>query len=165
MYNYFERINTVTEKATPGKLPPASILVNISKLVDLYYSAVINPEDPSQRIAFGTSGHRGSSFKNNFNEPHILAIAQAISEYRLKNKINGPLYLGKDTHALSEPAIKTALEVFAANGVEVFVQENNGSPLLLSSRMRSWLITEAGPAVLRMALSLPPPIIRRKMAG
>ena len=116
----------MTEKAIPGKLPPASILVDISKLVDLYYSAKIDPNDMNQKVSFGTSGHRGSSYKNSFNEPHILAITQAICEFRKTSNINGPLYLGKDTHALSEPALKTAIEVFAANGIEIFIQENNG---------------------------------------
>jgi phosphoglucomutase len=77
-------------------------------------------------VASGTSGHRGSSFRNNFNEAHILAISQAVCCYRLQNGISGPLFLGKDTHALSEPALTTALEVFAANGVEVMVDEGRG---------------------------------------
>jgi phosphoglucomutase len=108
-----------------GKLPPAGILVNIPKLITSYYSDIPDPMVAAQRIAFGTSGHRGSSFKKSFNEQHILAITQAICLYRKQQGINGPLFLGVDTHALSEPAKASALEVLAANGVEVMLSEND----------------------------------------
>lgn len=104
-----------------GQLPPAEQLVNVAKLITAYYSEKPDPSVPAQRVAFGTSGHRGSSFKNSFNEDHVLAISQAICLYRQKEGIDGPLFLGIDTHALSEPAYVSSLEVFAANGVEVMV--------------------------------------------
>jgi phosphoglucomutase len=109
-----------------GKPAPRSILENIPRLVSDYYTRKPDVSDPAQRVAFGTSGHRGSSRKNSFNEDHILAITQAISEYRAGRKISGPLFLGMDTHALSEPALATALEVFAANGVTVMIQSGHG---------------------------------------
>jgi phosphoglucomutase len=109
-----------------GKLAPHSLLVNIPRLVSSYYSCKPTVSDPSQRVTFGTSGHRGSSFKNSFNEDHILAIAQAISEYRASKNITGPLFMGMDTHALSEPALTSALEVFAGNGVTVMIQSGLG---------------------------------------
>ncbi|GAA6135616.1 phosphoglucomutase (alpha-D-glucose-1,6-bisphosphate-dependent) [Oceaniserpentilla sp. 4NH20-0058] len=104
-----------------GQLPPADQLVNVAKLITAYYSEKPDPSVAAQRVAFGTSGHRGSSFKNSFNEDHVLAISQAICLYREKEGINGPLFLGIDTHALSEPAYVSSLEVFAANGVNVMV--------------------------------------------
>jgi phosphoglucomutase len=102
-----------------GKPAPPSILVNVSKLIAAYYSEKPDPTKPEQRVTFGTSGHRGSSFHGSFNEGHILATTQAICNYRKEQRIDGPLFLGWDTHALSEPASKTALEVLAANGVAV----------------------------------------------
>ncbi len=102
-----------------GKPAPPGILVNVPKLVTAYYTGMPDPKVPAQRVAFGTSGHRGSSFNLAFNEWHILAITQAICLYRKSKNIVGPLYLGIDTHALSVPACATALEVLAANGVEV----------------------------------------------
>lgn len=102
-----------------GKPAPRSVLANIPRLVSEYYTRLPEPGDPAQRVAFGTSGHRGSSSKGSFNEAHILAITQAICEYRALQGITGPLFLGIDTHALSEPAQRTALEVLAANGVTV----------------------------------------------
>jgi len=108
-----------------GKLAPPEILVNVPKLVTAYYSGVPDPKVPAQRVAFGTSGHRGSSFNLAFNEWHILAITQAICLYRKSKNIVGPLYLGMDTHALSFPACATALEVLAANGVEVMLAEGD----------------------------------------
>ncbi len=101
------------------------MLVNVPKLVTAYYTEVPDPSVPEQRVAFGTSGHRGSSFKKAFNEWHILAISQAICLYREQKKIDGPLFLGMDTHALSEPAQASALEVLAANGVEVMLAEGD----------------------------------------
>ena len=107
-----------------GTAPAASALVNVSKLVTSYYVEQPDPAVPAQRVAFGTSGHRGSSFNRAFNEWHILAITQAICAYRKRQRIKGPLFLGKDTHALSEPASASALEVLAANGVEVMIAAN-----------------------------------------
>jgi phosphoglucomutase len=101
------------------------MLVNVARLITAYYTKVPDPAVPAQRVAFGTSGHRGSSFKLAFNEWHILAITQAICLYRKRQNISGPLYLGIDTHALSVPACATALEVLAANGVEVMLAEGN----------------------------------------
>ena len=106
-----------------GKPAPASLLVNVPKLITAYYSERPDPAVPAQRVVFGTSGHRGSAFDLSFNEWHILATTQAIAEYRRANGIDGPLFLGIDTHALSEPASATALEVLAANGVETMIAE------------------------------------------
>ena len=102
-----------------GKPAPASLLVNVPKLITAYYSLIPDPAVPAQRVTFGTSGHRGSSFDCTFNEWHILATTQAICLYRAQQNINGPLFIGFDTHALSAPAFASALEVLAANGVEV----------------------------------------------
>ncbi|MDD5594191.1 MAG: phosphoglucomutase (alpha-D-glucose-1,6-bisphosphate-dependent) [Candidatus Margulisbacteria bacterium] len=109
-----------------GKLAPKSLLIDVQALLDRYYELKPDPADQRQQVSFGTSGHRGTSLRGTFNEDHILAIAQAICEYRRMKGINGPLYLGKDTHALSGPAQQTALEVLAGNGVDVFIQANNG---------------------------------------
>jgi phosphoglucomutase len=103
-----------------------SILINVPRLVTAYYTGRPDPSVPAQQVAFGTSGHRGSSLENSFNEPHILAITQAICLFRKKEGIDGPLFIGVDTHALSEPAFATALEVLAANAVEVMVDVNDG---------------------------------------
>ena len=108
-----------------GKPAPPEILVDIPRLITAYYADVPDPAVPAQRVAFGTSGHRGSSFQQAFNEWHILAITQAICRYRAEHKITGPLFLGIDTHALSIPACATALEVLAANGVEVMLAEGD----------------------------------------
>ena len=107
-----------------GTAPAASQLVNVPKLVTSYYVEQPDPAVPAQRVVFGTSGHRGSAFNRGFNEWHILAITQAICAYRKRHRIRGPLFLGKDTHALSEPASASALEVLAANGVEVMIAAN-----------------------------------------
>ena len=104
-----------------GQRAPASVLVDVPKLVAAYYTGVPDPSVAAQRVAFGTSGHRGSSFDVSFNEYHVLAITQAICRYREKQGIDGPLFLGIDTHALSEPASASALEVLAANGVDVML--------------------------------------------
>lgn len=109
-----------------GKPAPRSMLVNVPRLITAYYTMHPDTLDPNQRVAFGTSGHRGSSLKGSFNEDHILATTQAICDYRKKHNIDGPLYLGMDTHALSEPSFATALEVLAANQVEVMVQSDGG---------------------------------------
>ena len=108
-----------------GKPAEASMLVNVPRLITAYYTEVPDPSVAEQRVAFGTSGHRGSAFKKGFNEWHILAISQAICLYRKQKKIDGPLFLGMDTHALSEPALASALEVLAANGVEVMLAEGD----------------------------------------
>ncbi|MBI4609653.1 MAG: alpha-D-glucose phosphate-specific phosphoglucomutase [Candidatus Rokubacteria bacterium] len=104
-----------------GKPAPPELLVDVAKLVTAYYTERPDPSVPEQRVVFGTSGHRGSAFQVGFNEGHILAVTQAICRYREAHQIDGPLFLGWDTHALSEPARVSALEVLAANGVEVMV--------------------------------------------
>ncbi|MCF8052006.1 MAG: phosphoglucomutase (alpha-D-glucose-1,6-bisphosphate-dependent) [Desulfobacterales bacterium] len=109
-----------------GQTAPKSLLANIPRLVSAYYTRRPDVSEPGQRVSFGTSGHRGSSLKNSFNEDHILAVSQAILEYRQEKDITGPLFVGMDTHALSEPALATALEVFAAGGATVMIQEGLG---------------------------------------
>jgi phosphoglucomutase len=104
-----------------GQPAPASALVDVPRLITAYYSERPDPSNPAQRVSFGTSGHRGSSFDVGFNEAHVLAISQAISEYRHRQGIDGPLFMGFDTHALSAPAFASALEVLAANGVELMI--------------------------------------------
>ena len=113
----------ISPKAGKKALP--SDLVNIQKLITAYYTVIPNIDDPQQRVAFGTSGHRGSAFGGSFNEPHIAAVTQAICEYRKMQGYTGPLFMGKDTHALSEPAHQTALEVLAANGVTVKIEKDD----------------------------------------
>jgi phosphoglucomutase len=108
-----------------GQPAPRQILVNVSRLITAYYSNRPDPGIAEQKVAFGTSGHRGCSFQNSFNEWHVLAISQAICEYRKRQGIDGPLFLGMDTHALSEPAIASALEVLAANWVEVMLAQGD----------------------------------------
>ena len=108
-----------------GKPAPAASLVNVPRLITAYYSEQPDPAIPSQRVAFGTSGHRGSSFEVGFNEAHVLSISQAICEYRKTQGIDGPLFMGFDTHALSAPAFASALEVLAANGVEVMISADD----------------------------------------
>ncbi|RMU75318.1 Phosphoglucomutase [Pseudomonas syringae pv. aptata] len=108
-----------------GKLAPAQLLVDIPRLVTAYYTGQPDASVPTQRVAFGTSGHRGTSFDLGFNEWHVLAISQAICLYRKANGIDGPLFLGADTHALSTPAAATALEVLAANGVQVMISQGD----------------------------------------
>ena len=104
-----------------GKPAPAASLVDIPRLITAYYSERPDPGIAAQRVAFGTSGHRGSSVELGFNEFHVLAISQAICEHRGRQNINGPLFIGFDTHALSAPAFASALEVLAANGVDVMI--------------------------------------------
>ncbi|HJW11360.1 MAG TPA: alpha-D-glucose phosphate-specific phosphoglucomutase, partial [Albitalea sp.] len=108
-----------------GTPAPASTLVDIPRLVTAYYTHTPDPAVAAQRVAFGTSGHRGSAFSNSFNEWHVLAISQAVCQYRKTQGIAGPLFLGIDTHALSTPAGASALEVLAANGVEVMLAEHD----------------------------------------
>jgi phosphoglucomutase len=109
-----------------GKPAPKQLLVDLARLERAYYETRPDVNDPNQLVGFGTSGHRGSSLRGTFNEAHILAITQAICEYRSAQAVDGPLYMGKDTHALSGPAQRTALEVLAANGVETFIQQDDG---------------------------------------
>ena len=109
-----------------GKPAPRELLVNVPRLISAYYTQTPDPGVPAQRVTFGTSGHRGTSLTGTFNEAHILAICQALCELRQAENISGPLYLGMDTHALSEPAHATALEVFAAHGADVFIAADGG---------------------------------------
>ena len=104
-----------------GKIADPSKLNNVPRLITAYYTEEPDFSMPEQRVSFGTSGHRGSAIKNSFNEKHVLAITQAICLYRRRQKIDGPIFLGMDTHALSVPAFTTAVEVLAANGVEVMI--------------------------------------------
>ncbi|MDB5502020.1 MAG: phosphoglucomutase, alpha-D-glucose phosphate-specific [Tardiphaga sp.] len=109
-----------------GKTIAPALLVNVPRLVTAYFAGKPDPTIPAQRVAFGTSGHRGSAFSTSFNENHILAISQAICDYRMSAGIDGPLFIGIDTHALAEPALVSALEVFAANGVHVMIDQHDG---------------------------------------
>jgi phosphoglucomutase len=109
-----------------GKPVAAGALANIPRLVTAYFAGKPDPADPAQRVAFGTSGHRGSSLRNSFNEDHILATTQAICDYRREAGLTGPLFVGIDTHALAEPALASAVEVFAANGVDIMVDAHDG---------------------------------------
>lgn len=109
-----------------GKPAPDSLLINVPRLVAAYYAIQPDPAERDQRVAFGTSGHRGTSLKASFNELHVLAICQALCEYRQTKGITGPLYMGMDTHALSEPAFLSAVEVFAANGINLVIQAGRG---------------------------------------
>ncbi len=129
-YNYYQEVMTMSER-------PA---VNIPRLISAYYTEHPDPTERSQRVSFGTSGHRGSSIRGSFNEDHIMAISQAISEYRNAQNIKGPLFIGMDTHALSEPAMRTSVEVFAANNVEVRIQNGFGyTPTpVISHAILSW---------------------------
>src|SRR5665213_2855902 len=120
-----------------GKPAPKEMLVDLARLEREYYQRQPDPADPAQMVSFGTSGHRGTSLNGSFNEAHILAITQAICEYRSANGVDGPLYMGKDTHALSAPAQRTALEVLAANGVHTVIQEGDG---FTPTPVISWLI-------------------------
>src|SRR4030042_296747 len=114
----------MTPHPMAGELAPRLMLTNIPRLVTAYYLNHPDPENPTERVAFGTSGHRGSSFKKSFNEDHVLAIVQSICDYRRTQNINGPLFLGMDTHALSEPSHVTAIEILAGNEVHVMVHKN-----------------------------------------
>jgi phosphoglucomutase len=109
-----------------GKPAPADILINVDELVKAYYERRPDLDDPLQRVSFGTSGHRGSPLETSFNEAHIVAMTQAICDFRAARKISGPLFMGKDTHAASGPAQNTALEVLAANGIETVIQRDDG---------------------------------------
>jgi phosphoglucomutase len=109
-----------------GKPAPKDLLIDVSRLEAAFYDAKPDPTHPNQLVSFGTSGHRGTSLNATFTETHILAITHAICEYRRNQGITGPLFMGKDTHALSRPAERVALEVLAANDVEIFIQRDDG---------------------------------------
>src|SRR5205807_8475006 len=109
-----------------GKPAPKELLIDVARLEREYFERRPDMSDPNQLVSFGTSGHRGSSLRGTFNEAHILAITQAICDYRRDHDVDGPLYMGKDTHALSGPAQRTALEVLAANRVESIIQRDDG---------------------------------------
>jgi phosphoglucomutase len=113
-------------KAIPGQPAPLEMLIDPARLCGQYYARQPDPADPAQRVSFGTSGHRGSSLHGTFNEAQVLAITQAICEFRTRQGVDGPLYIGKDTHALSEPALRSALEVLAANAVETMIDREGG---------------------------------------
>lgn len=125
----------MTTSPLAGRPAEPALLVNVSRLLTAYYSDTPDPALAAQRVAFGTSGHRGCAFDGSFNEWHVLAISQAICDYRRQQGIDGPLFLGIDTHALSEPARVSALEVLAANGVEVMLaagDEYTPTPVILT---------------------------------
>ena len=109
-----------------GKLPPPELLIDVGRLERQYYERAPDPADPQQRVAFGTSGHRGTPEAGSFNEAHILAVTQAVCEYRKGQGIDGPLFVGKDTHAADQPATRTVLEVLAGNGVEAVIDTGEG---------------------------------------
>ena len=109
-----------------GKPAPKELLVDVARLEKQYFERRPDLDDPNQLVSFGTSGHRGSPLRGTFNEAHILAITQAICEYRHEQGTDGPLYMGKDTHAVSDPAQRTALEVLAANNVDTIIQQDDG---------------------------------------
>jgi phosphoglucomutase len=132
-----------------GKPAPLSLLVNVPKLVTAYYSQTPDPDEAAQQVTFGTSGHRGSAFETSFNEWHILAISQAICDYRKLKGIGGPLFLGMDTHALSVPACASALEVLAANGVDVMLakdDEYTPTPVISHAILTYNHVRRSGPA-------------------
>nr|WP_157336878.1 phosphoglucomutase (alpha-D-glucose-1,6-bisphosphate-dependent) [Bradyrhizobium cajani] len=121
-----EDISVADVHPAAGKLASPDALTNVPRLVTAYFAGKPDVADPGQRVAFGTSGHRGTSFKNTFNEGHILATTQAICDYRKEKGLTGPLFIGIDTHALAEPALTSAVEVFAANGVDVMLDKDGG---------------------------------------
>ncbi|MGQ8365766.1 phosphoglucomutase (alpha-D-glucose-1,6-bisphosphate-dependent) [Glaciecola sp. 1036] len=116
----------MSQHPNAGKLPQQSSLINVAKLVTDYYSLSPDPEIAQQQVSFGTSGHRGCSSSSSFNDGHIAAICQALAEYRIEQGIDGPIFIGKDTHALSEPALLTAIEVLTANEMHVVIQSDEG---------------------------------------
>src|ERR1700688_4233985 len=118
-------MNNERIRALAGQPAPPQLLVNVARLISAYYTHRPDPQIAEQKVAFGTSGHRGCPFQYSFNEWHVLAISQAICEYRRQQGTDGPLFLGMDTHALSEPAIASALEVLAANAVEVMLAKDD----------------------------------------
>src|SRR5256884_5048410 len=118
--------NGMTISPLACKPAPKQILIDVARLEKEYFERRPDLGDPNQLVSFGTSGHRGSPLRGTFTEAHILAITQAICDYRREQGTDGPLYMGKDTHAISAPAQRTALEVLAANGVETIIQRNDG---------------------------------------
>jgi hypothetical protein len=162
-------------KRLAGLPPEPEMLVNVPRLVTAYYTGKPDVSIAAQRVAFGTSGHRGSAFATAFNEDHILAITQAICEYRSSAGIDGPLYLAMDTHALSEPAFASALEVLAANEIDVMIDEGRRrrrfrgrssgtiagagrrSPTVSSSRRRTTRPTTAASSIIRPTAAPPTP--------
>ena len=130
-----------------GKPAPRELLVDLARLEREYFEGRPNLDDPDQRVSFGTSGHRGSSLRGTFTEAHILAITQAICDYRRMQGIDGPLFMGKDTHALSGPAQRTALEVLAANGVNASSSRTTASLRRRSSRAPSSSTTAGEPSI------------------
>src|ERR1700678_3096028 len=128
--------NKVVISPLAGLPAPKEMLVDVARLVREYFERRPHLDDPNQMVIFGTSGHRGSPFEGTFTEAHILAITQAICEYRRSQGTDGPLYMGKDTHGVSAPAQRTALEVLAANNIETLIQQNDGvTPTPVISRM------------------------------
>lgn len=140
-----------------GHPAPPESLINVPRLVSAYYTYQPEPTRPGQRVAFGTSGHRGSSLKQTFNEHHILAVCQAIAEMRREEGIGGPLFMGMDTHALSEAALATAIEVFAANEVTLMIDADLGyTPTpVISHAILTYNRDQARPGSRRMGWSLP----------
>ena len=138
-----------------GQPVPPSRLPDVPRIVAAYYTTTPDPEDPAQRVAFGTSGHRGRSLDGAFTEAHVLAISQALVEHRAEAGIDGPMVVGYDTHALSYPAFGTAMEVFAAHGVDVIVQQGGGvtptpsSPTTAAARPASPTASSSRPATTR----------------
>src|SRR5579864_7099200 len=116
----------MTVSSLAGKPAPANLLIDPERLLAEYHARTPDLSDPQQRVSFGTSGHRGSPLDGSFTEAHILAITQAICDYRRGQHIDGPIYVGKDTHAVSTPAQQTALEVLAGNGIETIIQRGDG---------------------------------------
>ena len=110
-----------------GQLPTSADLIDVERLLDAYHDERPDPSDPLQRVAFGTSGHRGSSLRGTFTDAHVAAISEAVCRYREGRGIDGPLFLGRDTHALSEPAFRTIVEVLVAHGVDVRVDDRGGA--------------------------------------
>ena len=158
----------MTVSPLAGKLLPPSLLVDVPRLVTAYFTIRPDPAVPAQRVAFGTSGHRGSSFSATFNEAHILAISQAVCQRRQGAGVTGPLFIGIDTHALSRPALATALEVFAANGVQAFVDERDGytpTPVISHAILTHNCGRTAGLADWPMASSSPRRTTRRRTAA
>ncbi|HZW27382.1 MAG TPA: phosphoglucomutase (alpha-D-glucose-1,6-bisphosphate-dependent) [Trueperaceae bacterium] len=136
-----------------GKPAPRSLLIDVPRLVASYYALKPDPSERAERVSFGTSGHRGTSVNRSFNEDHIAAICQAVADHRAARGVTGPLFLGADTHALSEPALLTAVEVLAANGVHVVVSSAAAAP----EGARAWRATRAG--ALPALLPVPTPVV------
>jgi phosphoglucomutase len=153
------RGNPMTTRFNPlaGKPAPLSSLIDVAKLVTAYFEVRPDPAIAAQRVAFGTSGNRGSSFDGAFNEGHVLAISQAICDYRCAHDISGPLFLGIDTHALSEPACASGIEVLAANGVNVMLATNDEyTPTpAISHAILTYNPPTGGPADQQITASIP----------